>query len=47
MPEKKTRNYIFRKDEEIPYESGSLMHEEVKVERKARKRLQDGLIRDP
>lgn len=35
MPQRKKRKYTFRKGEVFPYESGSLMHEEVKSRRQA------------
>jgi hypothetical protein len=33
MPEKKKRTYTFRKNQVLPYESGSIMHEEAKAQR--------------
>jgi len=40
MPaKKKKRKYTFRKGQIVPYESGSLMHEAVKVEREFKKDL--------
>lgn len=35
MPERRKRTYTFRKDQLVPYESGSFMHEEVKSQRQA------------
>jgi hypothetical protein len=44
MPErKKKRTYTFRKDEPIPYQSGSLIHESVKAERKAVRNISSAL----
>lgn len=40
MPtKKKKRKYTFRKGQPIPYESGSLMHIEVKARRETAKQL--------
>jgi len=39
MPAKKKRKYTFRKDQIVPYESGSLIHEAVKAERQLKKDL--------
>jgi len=33
MPERKKRQYTFRKNEPLPYESGSIIHEGVKAQR--------------
>jgi hypothetical protein len=35
MPEKKKRKYTFRKDQPIPYESGSPMHKMAKAQKEA------------
>lgn len=34
MPQRKKRKYTFRKGEIFPYESGSLIHEGVKAQRR-------------
>jgi len=41
LSENKKRKYTFRKDQDVPYEAGSIMHIEEKEERKARKKLRD------
>lgn len=37
MPEKKKRKYTFRKNQPIPFESGSIMHYVEKTRKKAAK----------
>jgi len=37
MPAKKKRKYTFRKGQLIPYKSGSIVHEEVKLHRELTK----------
>jgi hypothetical protein len=39
MPERKKRTYTFRKGEVIPYESGSIIHEDVKALKQASRDL--------
>jgi hypothetical protein len=43
MPERRKRTYTFRKNELIPYESGSLIHEEAKAQRKIARSFDFGL----
>jgi hypothetical protein len=40
MPQRRKRTYTFRKGEMIPYESGSLVHEEVKTQREIAKNFE-------
>ena len=40
---KKKRKYTFRKGQIIPYESGSIMHEMVKMEREVKKAIRKAL----
>jgi len=40
MPaEKKKRKYTFRKGQVIPYESGSLIHQEIKAQRRTAREM--------
>lgn len=41
MPARKKRTYTFRKNELIPYESGSIIHEDVKALKRASKAIFD------
>ena len=41
MPQRKKRTYTFRKNEVIPYKSGSIIHEDVKALRQTSRDLFD------
>jgi hypothetical protein len=41
MPERRKRTYTFRKDQFVPFESGSFMHEEVKAQRQAARNFEE------